>query len=91
MYTSARVFYVQFPRLEAGDVVELRYRIDDVTRRTMFNDYFGDIVIMQGAEPTQNAEYVLITPKTRTLHFDQRVPGLKQATNDVGNQRIYRF
>ncbi len=91
MYTSARVFYVQFPRLEAGDVVELRYRLDDVTPRNDFNDYFGDIVLMQDTEPTQNAEYVLITPKTRTLYFDQRVPGLKQATTDVGSQRIYRF
>jgi tetratricopeptide (TPR) repeat protein/transglutaminase-like putative cysteine protease len=91
MYTSGRVFYVQFPRLEAGDVVELRYRIDDVTPRNDFNDYFGDIVFMQGTEPMQNAEYVLITPKSRTLYIDQRVPGLKQATTDSGNQRIYRF
>lgn len=91
MYTSARVFYVQFPRLEAGDVVELRYRIDDVTPRNDFNDYFGDIVYLQGTEPKQNAEYVLITPKTRTLYVDQRVPGLKQTVSDSDHQRIYRF
>ncbi len=91
MYTSARVFYVQFPRLEAGDVVELRYRIDDVTPRNEFNDYFGDIVYLQNTEPTQNAEYVLIAPKTRALYFDQQVPGLKQTSSDSGNQRIHRF
>ncbi len=91
MYTSARVFYVQFPRLEAGDVVELRYRLDDVTPRNEFNDYFGDIVYLQNTEPTQNAEYVLITPKTRSLYFDSRVPDLKQSSSEVGNQRIHRF
>ncbi|HVJ14110.1 MAG TPA: DUF3857 domain-containing protein [Polyangiaceae bacterium] len=91
MYTSARVFYVQFPRLEAGDVVELRYRVDDVTARNEFNDYFGDIVYLQGTDPAQNAEYVLIAPKTRQLHFDQRVAGVKQTTSDSGNQRIHRF
>ncbi|HEV8244310.1 MAG TPA: DUF3857 domain-containing protein, partial [Polyangiaceae bacterium] len=91
MYTSARVFYVQFPRLEAGDVVELRYRVDDVTPRNEFNDYFGDIVYLQNTEPTQNAEYVLITANTRTLYFDHNLSGLQQTTTDTGNQRIHRF
>ena len=30
MYTSARAFYVHFPRLDPGDVVELLYRVEDV-------------------------------------------------------------
>ncbi len=91
MYTSARVFYVQFPRLEAGDVVELRYRLDDVTPRNEFNDYFGDIVYLQGTEPAQNAEYVLITPKTRSLYFDSNLPAMKQSTSESGTQRTHRF
>ncbi|HEX6766631.1 MAG TPA: DUF3857 domain-containing protein, partial [Polyangiaceae bacterium] len=91
MYTSARAFYVQFPRLEAGDVVELRYRIDDVTPRNEFNDYFGDIAYLQGQDEAANVEYVLITPKSRTLYFDYNVPGLEQKTTEVGNQRIHRF
>jgi tetratricopeptide (TPR) repeat protein/transglutaminase-like putative cysteine protease len=91
MYTSGRAFYVQFPRLEAGDVVELRYRVDDVTPRNEFNDYFGDIVYLQGTEPSANVEYVLATPKTRTLYFDHSVPGLEQKTTETQSQRIYRF
>ncbi|HEY6081086.1 MAG TPA: DUF3857 domain-containing protein [Polyangiaceae bacterium] len=91
MYTSARAFYVQFPRLEPGDVVELRYRIDDVTPRNEFGNYFGEIVALQGGEPVANAEYVLITPKERTFYFDQNVPGLTHSDSLVGNQRVYRF
>ncbi len=91
MYTSARTFYVQFPRLEPGDVVELRYRVDDVTPRNEFGNYFGEIVALQGGEPVANAEYVLITPKARTFYFDQNIPGLKQTSALSGNERIYRF
>lgn len=91
MYTSARTFYVQFPRLEPGDVVELRYRIDDVTPRNEFADYYGDIVYMQNDEPTSNAEYVLVTPKARKLLVDARVPNLKRKVSTSGDQRIYHF
>jgi tetratricopeptide (TPR) repeat protein len=91
MYTSARSFYVQFPRLEPGDVVELRYRVDDVTPRNEFGNYFGEIVALQGGEPVANAEYVLITPKTRTFYFDQNIPGLTTSNSVVGHQRVYRF
>jgi tetratricopeptide (TPR) repeat protein/transglutaminase-like putative cysteine protease len=91
MYTSARTFYVQFPRLEPGDVVELRYRVDDVTPRNEFGNYFGEIVALQGGEPVSNAEYVLITPKQRTFYFDQNVPGLTYSDSIKGNERIYRF
>jgi len=91
MYTSARSFYVQFPRLEPGDVVELRYRVDDVTPRNEFGNYFGEVVALQGGEPVSNAEYVLITPKERTFYFDQNIPGLTQSNVIAGNQRIYRF
>ena len=91
MYTSARNFYVQFPRLDPGDVVELRYRVDEVTPRNEYADYFGEVVYLQSSEPMQNAEYVLITPKKRTLHIDEKVPGLKRETTERGDQRIYRF
>ncbi len=92
MYTSARTFNVQFPRLDAGDVVELRYRIDDVAQRNEFNDYFGDIHYFQDSETVGHAEYVLITPKSRRLYVDKRgVPGLQEKIVEKGDQRIYRF
>ncbi|MFZ5895803.1 MAG: DUF3857 domain-containing protein [Myxococcota bacterium] len=91
MYTSARTFYVQLPRLDAGDVVELRYRIDDVTPRNEFADYFGDVEYMGGRDPLSNAEYVLITPNSRKILVDAQVPGLEQSTQKGDRATIHRF
>ncbi len=91
MYTSARTFYIQFPRLEPGDVVELRYRIDDITPRNEFADYFGDVVMMQSDEPLAHAEYVLITPKSRKLLIDAHVPHLKETVSETKTSKIYHF
>ncbi|MEZ4222083.1 MAG: DUF3857 domain-containing protein [Polyangiaceae bacterium] len=91
MYTSSRNFTVQLPRLEPGDVVELRYRVDDVTPRNEFADYFGEVIYLQSDEPVKNAEYVLISPKQRTLHIDVKMPGLVREVKETKDLRTYRF
>lgn len=92
MYSSQRTFYVNFPRLSAGDVVELRLRVEDVAPRNEIADYFGEIEYMQSDEPLANREYVLITPKTKSFHFfASPLPGLIQENKEEGDQRIYRF
>ncbi len=92
MYSSARAFYVHFPRIDAGDVVELLYRVEDTAPRNAFADYFGEVVTMQSTEPIGRSEYVLITPATRTFYFNRpNVPNLNQTTEEQGEQRIYRF
>ena len=92
MYTSARAYYVRFPRLEPGDVVELQYRVEDVAQRNAFADYFGEVVYLQSAEPVSRSEYVLMTPKSRTFHFNEpHMASLQSTTEDRGDQRIYHF
>ncbi|WP_437620779.1 DUF3857 domain-containing protein [Sorangium sp. So ce1151] len=92
MYTSARTFYVSFPRLNAGDVVELRYRIDDVSPRNEIADHFGEIEYLQGDEPIASSEYVLITPKTKQFHiFASNLPGLVRETKEDAERRIFHF
>jgi tetratricopeptide (TPR) repeat protein len=92
MYSSARVFYVRFPRLDAGDVVELRYRVEDVQPRNEIADYFGEVEYMGADEPVANSELVLITPKTRTFYVNaQSVPNLKREAREEGDVRIERF
>ena len=92
MYTSARNFYIQFPRLDPKDVVELRYRIEDVVPRNEYADYFGDLAYLQSDEPVSNAEYVLVTPKSRRLFFDSNLGSLvTHETKEVGDQRVDRF
>ena len=92
MYSSARAFYVHFPRLDPGDVVELQYRVEDVAHRNAFADYFGEIVYMQSTEPIARAEYVLITPKSRAFYFNKpTIPGLTQKQEEKGDNRIWHF
>ncbi len=91
MYTSARAFYVRFPRLNAGDVVELTYRVEDITARNAFADYFGEVAYLQSTEPIARAEYVLITPKARTFAFGKLTPGIKETVEEKGDARIHRF
>ena len=91
-YTSARAFYVHFPRLQPNDVVELLYRVEDVAPRNAFADYFGEVVYLQSSEPVGRAEYVLLTPKSRAFYFNHpRVPGLVSDVAEQGEQRIYHF
>ena len=92
MYSSARAFYVHFPRLDPGDVVELQYRVEDVAHRNAFADYFGEVVYMQSTEPTFRSEYVLITPKSRTFYFNKpNVAGITQKVEEKGDTKIWHF
>ncbi|MFO0610983.1 MAG: DUF3857 domain-containing protein [Polyangiaceae bacterium] len=91
MYTSEREYYVQFPRLSPGDVVELRYRVDDVALSNDVADYFGEVEYMQSSEPIASAEYVVITPKTRDLVTWVGMAGVTKDVTEKGDQRIYSF
>jgi tetratricopeptide (TPR) repeat protein/transglutaminase-like putative cysteine protease len=91
-YTSARTFYVHFPRLNAGDVVELRYRIEDVGQRNEISDYFGEITYLQQAQPVYGAEYVLRTPQNRSFYFHSSPAlGLTRTDSVDGDARLYDF
>ncbi|MDP9151132.1 MAG: DUF3857 domain-containing protein [Myxococcota bacterium] len=91
-YSSARSYYVRFPRLQPGDVVELQFRVEDVAQRNEFADYFGEVVYVQSTERIDRSEYVLITPKSRTFYFnDERMQGLARGIEDRADQRIYHF
>ncbi|MEM6790970.1 MAG: DUF3857 domain-containing protein [Myxococcota bacterium] len=96
MYTLMRTFFVQFPRLEVGDVVELQYRVEDVAVRNEMSDYFGEVTFLQSADPIASAEYVLIAPRARRLQLsvgpgDPPLAGLRREVTEEGNRRIYRF
>ena len=56
IYYDTRALIVVFPDLEPGDVVELRYRIDDVAHRNLFADYYGDLHTWQGMAPIAHSE-----------------------------------
>jgi transglutaminase-like putative cysteine protease/tetratricopeptide (TPR) repeat protein len=77
IYYDTRALVVVFPDLEPGDLVEIRYRVDDVGYRNLFADYYGDLHFLQGFSPIRRLDYVLVTPASRTFHFND--PGLGEA------------
>lgn len=97
MYTLQRRFVVEFPRLDPGDVVELRYRIEDVAARNEMSDYFGEIAYLQSTDPVASAEYVLIAPKDKPLVVatgpasSAMLAKVKKNVVTKGDDRIYRF
>ncbi len=92
IYYDTRALIVVFPDLEPGDVVEVRYRVDDIAHRNLFADYYGDLHVWQGAAPVVRSEYVLITPASRQFYMNESpLPGLAHKQEVLGNRRIDYF
>ncbi len=95
---SWRVYYdrwrriVLLPELRPGDVLELRYRVDDVAHRNFFADYFGDLHVMQRTVPVRHAEFVLFSPPSRNIFFRSGGPQPPQHTRRTeSGRRIDRW
>lgn len=73
-FTSGRRYFVRFPPLEVGDVIEVRYRVDDL-QQSFFGDYYGKVAFFQGEERIDWMRYVLLAPTSRQFYF--HTPGLK--------------
>ena len=71
IYYDTRALVVVFPDIEAGDVVELQYRVDDVAHSNLFADYYGGIQVLQRYNPIRRFDYVLITPESRSFYFNE--------------------
>ena len=92
VYYDMRQRVLRFPELEPGDVVEIRYRVDDVSRRNAFNDYYGDLRVLQRSVPVRALEHVLVAPASKQLHFNEpSLRGLQHETRRSGDQQIHRF
>ncbi len=92
MYTLERAFYVQLPELHAGDIVELRYRVDDVAVQSDMADYVAEVETLRESEPVASAEYVLSAPSRRLLFTHASgLPGLVETTSVLADRTIRRF
>ncbi|MCU0676181.1 MAG: DUF3857 domain-containing protein [Myxococcota bacterium] len=92
IYYDTRAMVVVFPTLEPGDVVELRWRIDDVAHRNLFADYYGDLTFLQDMQPSAHQEYVLITPSSRQFYFSEpNLPQLRHERREENGARVDRF
>lgn len=92
IYYDTRALTVVFPDLDPGDVVELRYRVDDVAHRNLFADYFGDVHHWQSYSPIARNEYVLITPASRRFYVNTpELKGLSHETREENGRRVDHY
>ncbi len=92
MYFDNREVVVAFPRLRPGDVIELRWRVDDVSQRNAFANYFGDLAVLQAEYPRARVQYVLRAPADRQLYFHvPQLARLTRAERTEGANRVYDF
>jgi transglutaminase-like putative cysteine protease/Flp pilus assembly protein TadD len=92
IYYDTRAFVIVFPDLEPGDVVEIRYRVDDVAERNQFADYYGDLHYLAGQTPIARIDYVLMTPTARTFYFNEpHLTQLQHEQRTEGARRIDHF
>lgn len=72
--------WVDLPPLQAGDIVEIEYRIEDL-RQSFFGDYFGDHVEFAGLHPVDRFRYTVVAPRDKELFFhEQALPEARTTT-----------
>lgn len=92
LYYDVAAEIMEFPKLFPGDVVELRYRVEDIASRNVFNDYFGDLVFIREENPKRFWRYILIAPKGRTFQFgDPRYRSMRRTKEAVNGEIQYTF
>ncbi|MEM7154981.1 MAG: DUF3857 domain-containing protein [Myxococcota bacterium] len=88
MYYDQRQVQVQFPGLRVGDTIEVAFLRRDVAARNMFDEYFGDLMPLQGSEPRRHVEYVLEAPSDKPLYFNRPV---EENQSPDGSMTTYRL
>ncbi len=91
IYYSARDVVVSLPELRVGDVVELRYRVDDVTMRNRYDGHFGAVRGLQSQLPTRRIEQYFLVPTSRELVFNTPSLRMEHDTRTEGDTRIDRW
>ena len=87
MYYDQRELQVQFPGLRVGDTIEVAFVHRDVAAHNMFDEYFGDLVPLQGGNPRARVEYILEAPADKPIYFNLPVD---KSERDGGKTIVYR-
>jgi transglutaminase-like putative cysteine protease len=78
MYYDMRSRQLRYTGLEKGDVVELEYSITPRIRSSVYNGYFGELVLFAGRGPAQLKRYVLLAPAAQKIfvHAEKVAPAV---------------
>jgi tetratricopeptide (TPR) repeat protein len=88
MFYDQRQQRVNFSGLRVGDVLEVAFLRRDTALRNKFDDYFGELVPLEGFEPQLLREYILEAPTSRKLVFNMPVEQTAGPTPDTARYRV---
>lgn len=88
MYYDQRGVAVEFPGLRVGDIVEVAFVRRDVAARNKFDEYYGDLIPLEGTEPTRHLEYLIEAPADLELHANYP---LDREVAEDGRTAIHRL
>ncbi|HME90580.1 MAG TPA: DUF3857 domain-containing protein [Myxococcaceae bacterium] len=93
MYYDARAKVLSFPSLAPGDVLELRYQLDDSARENLLSDYWGDVDYIQATSPKLRYQYIADMPEGRPLYWNQSRlgPGIGEQEDHRDGRTLYRW
>ncbi|MDQ7086875.1 MAG: DUF3857 domain-containing protein [Acidobacteriota bacterium] len=82
MWYDSRVLELSFPRLEEGDLIDVRYTISDIGHANPIADgYFGDLVAIGTMVPVLSSRLILEAPTSLPLRYQLvNLPEPGQAT-----------
>jgi cellulose synthase operon protein C len=88
MYYDVRSRVVRFAGAEAGDIVELEYKIEPATESNPYGDYFASMQNFRTSLATRLKRYVVVADSQRKLYISgQAMPRLR--TTDSHGERAY--
>lgn len=92
LYYDYSVRRLALKGVEKGAWIDFEYRLDDV-QSNIYGEYFGDMFVFGGYDPTARAEYVLLTPSKRKFnYYQEKIPGTPQIKlSEDGQTRIYTW
>jgi transglutaminase-like putative cysteine protease len=93
-YQTWDALWVDLPTIDVGDVVEMAYRVKDVTQ-SFFGDYFGYSHEFYGRDlaPVKDSRFTLIRPKSRHVYLNVKngAPEAEEGPGDEEGTVAYRF
>jgi tetratricopeptide (TPR) repeat protein len=71
LYYDARAKVLSFPSLAPGDVLDVRYRLEDTALDNLLSDYWGDVDYVETVAPKLRYLYIADMPPGRALYWNK--------------------
>lgn len=83
-------FSAEFPPLQVGDVVHVRFRVTD-REQSFFGDFYGARKVFRDYVPVHEARYAWVLPDGVEFHTYTTGDGPERETSEVNGRRVWSW